>query len=254
MSRTHRFLIAGVAFGAAASAAQAGLSELYVEANVFNSSSIVYAGESQSDADSDSFGRYFPKGSDFASDWAGKANALVSLDGQDAYSKSVIVLNTDSTGFAYTSTVDFGADVGSSGIVSASDAFHNFNAQMIFDADTEVEVLFRVDFERSDTLYHYGEIEISGLENAATERLVVAGGSSDGYVSVGYRAIAPEGAFVSLQARIEGGAYASFGDPEQYSGAFTVTAIVRVVPAPSGAGLLAALGLTATRRRRNQAV
>jgi len=250
MNPLYRFLIAGAAFGAASSGAHAGLSELYVAAGSSNHSYIEYEKDSQRDADSDSYGQFFPKGSDFTSNWAWETDAMVSLGGQGAYSKSVSTLGTDSSGFAYTSTVDFGADLGSSGIRSTSSAAHHFDAQMMFDSDTEIEFFYRVDFEPSDTSFQYAFAVISGLRGTPTQGLDAGDSSSSGYYMGGYRAVAPAGEWIYLEAQIFGETDTDYGNPVQYSGSYTLTTIVRVVPAPGGLGVLAGIGLLSARRRR----
>lgn len=254
MTHTKRIVpvLAGVAAAATlAPRANADLAELYVSANAWNQTSITYEGDSQSIADTEAVAQFFSQDTGFDFNWSATAGEPVDHNGQSAFSKSSHVLNTDSTGFAYQSTVEFGSDLGQAGYRSRGSAYMSFQSAMTFDSDTEIEVLFRIDFTPSNATYHYAEIEIIGLENPATRRMVINGSSAEGSVTSSYHAMALAGSYIELQTRIEGEADTDFGSALQYSGEFTVTTIVRAVPAPSSAGLLILGVLLPARRRRH---
>lgn len=242
-------LFAGAVIGAPASVAGAGFSQFFVNASAFHRANIITVDGGINYQETDKFFRDLTAETGYTSAWDSSLNAAVSQNEQSAGSRSANVLNTDASGIELTSTVRIDASLGG-GERSLSFANFYFDSGIVFDADTEVDVFMRIDFERSSSYYRYGSVEISGLEGAQTERLAVSGDAASGHIETGYRAMALAGEFISLQAQIDGETDTGFGGVFQDSGEFTITAIVRVVPAPGGAGLLAAMGLVALRRRR----
>ncbi|MCA9302803.1 MAG: hypothetical protein KC996_01635 [Phycisphaerales bacterium] len=249
MRRGAGSLLAGVVLGVVASVADAGISQFFVSASAFHRANILTVGDGFNYQEDDSFFRELTAETGYVSVWDSPLSAAVSHNEQSAGSRSTNVLNTDASGIELTSTVRIDSSLGD-GARSLSFASFYFDSGIVFDRDTEVDVFMRIDFERSSSYYRYGSVEIDGLEGAQTERLAVSGDGASGHIETGYRAMALAGDFIRLRAQIEGEADTDFGGVFQDSGEFTITAVVRVVPAPGGAGLLAMTGILAVRRRR----
>jgi hypothetical protein len=252
MSARSAGVISALLFGMIAPCAGAGLSEFYLSASAFHRAEIITMFDRITDQDTDGFFRSMTPETGFTSAWGGPVSASV-LDGaQGAHSQSTNVLNTDASGIELSSTVRISAAL-ADGARSTSFANFYFDSGMVFDADTRVDVYLRIDFTRSSSYYRFGSLEIQGLEDAQTERLSIGSQSSSGYVETSYRALARAGEHIQLQAQIDGETDTKFGDALQDSGEFTVTAVVRAVPAPSGAGLFMGIAFFAARRRRSDA-
>lgn len=254
MSARSAGMISALLIGMFAPCADAALKEMFIYGDLTLSSSIEYDGESVGESDSAGHYLFMDRGTGFASGWEDELAVGVQSGDQSAHALGSAKIETSATEIRISMMTSIQAALGSSGERSGSNCFNQFSVDMLFESDTEVEVLTRIEFGASSAASLYGESAFGGLIDDPVGRIGVVGSSASGSIEVGYRAIAPADDYLTLAMNIENQADTDFGELVQDSGVFRMTTVVRFVPAPSGAGLLAALGLKATRRRRNQAV
>lgn len=250
MIAARGLILWGCAFALLSSSADAGFKEMFLFGDLFLNSGIAYDNMSLEDVDSASHWMFMDSGTGFQSSWEAERSVVVSNADQSAYAMGSAEVETSATEIRISMMTSIQAELGSSGISSGSNCFNRFSVDLLFESDTEVEVLTRFEFEPSTASYLYGESSFGGLVDAPVDRLVVSASDASGSFEVGYRAIAPAGDYLTLVSEISGEAYTDFGGFDQDSGVFRMTTIVRVVPAPGGIGTLMAMGVIVCRRRR----
>jgi len=127
---------------------------------------------------------------------------------------------------------------------------------MVFDRDTEIDVLLRIDYARgslgnSGLGYAAGGFTVDGLTDAPGSEFMLEGPlEEEGFVEFSFRATAQAGEVFTLTS--DGlTSYATISN-RLWDGwvSLDMTASVQVVPAPGGLALLAPAGLIAAGRRR----
>lgn len=169
--------------------------------------------------------------------------------GQNAYSRRDTVFNTDATGFEYSGELSARASLGD-GHESRSAVSSTMDMYMSFDRDTLIDVFLRIDYERLMNTDLYASFSIAGAQDIERDQIEVAHPGIAGWVEYSFRALVLAGDTFSLtnEAMIE---YSTLESGDTFgTGELSMTAIVSVVPAPSGAAMLGGLGLVAMRRRR----
>lgn len=175
-----------------------------------------------------------------------------SIDGLFTNIQSVSSLETDSTGFVHTSTMHLNAmnTLEHASVDGRGNVTHN--AYMMFDEDTELEISLRVGYSSPTHAGRFVSFELSGLEGAALESYLLDDTTQgSGSFEIAFRATARANEFVTMYSQMQGFVDAGFGAGDADTGAFSLRTEIRVVPAPGFAGMLAAVGVIAGRRRRS---
>lgn len=169
--------------------------------------------------------------------------------GQNAFSARDTVFNTDSNGFSYSANFSASAALGD-GVHSASGASTTFEMYMSFDTDTLIDVSLRIDYERLMNTELYAGFSIDGAQDVQPDQIEVAHPGIDGYVDYSFQALVLAGDTFSLtnEAMLS---YSTIENGDEFgTGQLSMSAMVRVVPAPGGLAMLSGFGLLAARRRR----
>lgn len=176
-------------------------------------------------------------------------NTGVEFNGQSALSTNDASYVYNESGFEMHSTQH--AEIAlASGYNSGTENQTQLYGGLIFDTDTIVDIFMRVDYSgvNGGTLGSYFELE--GAVDAPIMDFEIEDPIEAGFYEIAMQVEVLAGEFFSVY--VEG--YIGL-DAEEYgvasgSGDISTSVIVSVVPAPSGAALLAGLGLLAGRRRR----
>lgn len=179
----------------------------------------------------------------------GSGGEYIVFGGQNAYSRRDTVFNTDANGFEYTADMSAHAALGD-GFESAAGVSSTFDMYMSFDTNTLIDVYLRIDYERLMNTDLYAGFSFDGVQDIELDQIEVAHPGIAGYVEYSFQAIVLAGDTFSLtnEAMI---AYSTLENSDAFgTGELSMTAVVRVVPAPGGVAVLGGLGLLAARRRR----
>lgn len=180
-------------------------------------------------------------------------NTGVDFNGQSALSTNDASYVYSESGFEMHSTQHSEMALGS-GYNSGTENQTQLYGGLIFDTDTIVDIFMRVDYSgvSGGTLGSYFELE--GAVDAPIMDFEIEDPTVAGFYEIAMQVEVLAGEFFSVY--VEGlialdamdyGATSGSGD-------LSTSVIVRVVPAPAGAGLFAGLGLLACRRRRGSMV
>jgi len=174
-----------------------------------------------------------------------------SIDGLFTNIQSISSLETDSTGFVHTSTMDLDAmnTLGDAEVLARGNVTHN--AYMMFDEDTQLEIALRVEYSGPINGERFVSFELRGIEGAPLEYYFLDGSvQGSGSFEISFRATARANEFVTMYSQMQGFVDAGFGAGNAETGAFSLRTEIRAVPAPGGVGMLAVMGAIAGRRRR----
>ena len=190
------------------------------------------------------------------SDYASNTDSILDYDLASSRSEWGAALASSQNGYELNTSMYSEAAAQPYIAYSRSETITSATISMVFDRDTEVDVLLRIDYARgglgnSGPGFVSGGFAVEGLVDAPGSEFLLEGPLEDeGFVEFSFRATAQAGEAFTLTAdglaefwTISNGRWDGWGSLE-------MTASVQVVPAPGGVLVLGGLGLVAGRRRR----